>query len=337
MRMVLTPLLGIIISYVSGIITYSKYTTLEIAGSLLYFVFVSFSIWKGCQWIHLKLRQFYTVNQNPFLKIAYVCMISGLYGIAVSGMLGLIWMRFSKESFRWNSLIALILFSLLAVIVLTLVYEILYLSKEREKDTEMVVQLDQELSRAEMAALRNELDPHFIFNSLTALSFLISNDAVKADLFNRKLAEVYRYFLINKEKELISVEKEIDFIKDYFFLLTIRHDNKLQLHWHLGEISSRHFLVIPCALQILIENAIKHNMFSQEYPLHIYIAMDTEYLVVKNISNRKQVTQGTTKIGLKNLSTQYRILAKKHIIVEEAGEHFIVKLPLIRAEDYAHP
>ena len=110
MRMVLTPLLGIIISYVSGIITYSKYTTLEIAGSLLYFVFVSFSIWKGCQWIHLKLRQFYTVNQNPFLKIAYVCMISGLYGIAVSGMLGLIWMRFSKESFRWNSLIALILF-----------------------------------------------------------------------------------------------------------------------------------------------------------------------------------------------------------------------------------
>ena len=70
--------------------------------------------------------------------------------------------------------------------------------------------------------------------------------------------------------------------------------------------------------------------------MHIYIAMDTEYLVVKNISNRKQVTQGTTKIGLKNLSTQYRILAKKHIIVEEAGEHFIVKLPLIRAEDYAH-
>ena len=333
MRMVFTPLLGIVISYASGIINYSRYTTLEIIGSLIYFVFVSFCIWKGCQWIHLKLRQFYTVDQNPFLKIAYMCMISGLYGIAVSGMLGLIWLRFSKENFNWNPLIALILFSLLAVIVFTLIYEILYLSKERKRDKEIVVQLDQELTKAEMMALRNELDPHFIFNSLTALSYLISNDSEKADLFNRKLAEVYKYFLINKEKELIFLENEIDFIKDYFFLLTIRHDHKLELHLHLEEATSRHLLIIPCAVQILIENAIKHNQFSHEQPLHIYILADAEYLIVKNNSTRKRSTHVTTKIGLKNLSTQYRILAKKKIIVEESEDNFIVKLPLIRTED----
>jgi sensor histidine kinase YesM len=332
-RMVFIPLLGIIISYVSGIITYSEYSTIEIIGSLIYFMFISLSIWKGSQWIHLKLRQFYTVDQNPFLKTAYVCMISGLYGIAVSGMLGLTWLRFSKETFSWSPLIQMILFSLLAVIVFTLVYEIVYLSQERERDTKMVVQLDQELTRAEMIALRNELDPHFIFNSLTALSYLISNDTVKADLFNRKLAEVYKYFLINKEKELVSVEKEIDFIRDYFFLLTIRHDNKLKLHLHLGEISVKNFFVVPCALQILVENAIKHNQFTHEQPLHIYVLMDTEYLIVKNNNRLKQARPGTTKIGLKNLGTQYRLLAGKKIIVEESQDNFIVKLPLIRTED----
>ena len=330
LRLVLTPALGVIISYVSGIITYSRYSTLEIIGALAYFIFVSFAIWKGCSWIHLKVRQFYPVDQNPFLKIASVCMISGLYGIAISGMLGLTWMRFSRETFSWTPLIELTLFSFLAVIVLTLVYEIVYLSKERERDTEMVEQLDLELNRAELMALRNELDPHFIFNSLTALSHLISNDATKADQFNRKLAEVYKYFLINKEKELISVEKEIEFIKDYFYLLTIRHDNKLQLHLHLGESSCRQFLIIPCALQILVENAIKHNAFSHEQPLHIYVLMDTEYLIVKNTAQKK-IAPGTTRIGLKNLGTQYRILAKKNIIVEEKENNFIVKLPLVRS------
>ena len=161
LRLVLTPALGVIISYVSGIITYSRYSTLEIIGALAYFIFVSFAIWKGCSWIHLKVRQFYPVDQNPFLKIASVCMISGLYGIAISGMLGLTWMRFSRETFSWTPLIELTLFSFLAVIVLTLVYEIVYLSKERERDTEMVEQLDLELNRAELMALRNELDPHF--------------------------------------------------------------------------------------------------------------------------------------------------------------------------------
>jgi sensor histidine kinase YesM len=328
LRFVFTPLLGILISYVSGIITYNRYSVVELIGGLLYFVFVSFCIWRGCQWIHLKMRQFYTIGQNPFSKIASVCLISGLYGVAVAGMLCLTWLRISREEFSWSEVAQFIIFSVLAVIVFTLVYEILYLSKERETDTQMVSQLDQELTRAEIMALRNELDPHFIFNSLTALSYLISNDSVKADLFNRKLAEVYKYFLINKEKELIVVEKEIDFIKNYFFLLTIRHDHKLEVHIKVDEEKAKQFLIIPCALQILIENAIKHNKFTQESPLHIYIFIDQDYLAVQNPLEKQTVT-GTTKIGLKNLATQYRLLTKTNIIVEESENNFIVKLPLV--------
>src|SRR5215216_6287400 len=138
LKLVFIPLLGVLISFVSGIITYSKYTFPELIASLLYFVLVSFCIWKGCQWIHLKMRSFYSVDQSPFSKIASVSAISGLYGAAIAGMLCFIWLRISKEEFRWTTTIEFIAFSVLAVIVFTLVYEVLYLSKERERDTERV-------------------------------------------------------------------------------------------------------------------------------------------------------------------------------------------------------
>jgi sensor histidine kinase YesM len=324
------PLLGIVISYVSGIITYTRYSTVEIVLSNLYFVFVSFCIWSGCQWVHVRMRQFYRVDQNPFSKIISVCIISGIYGIGVSGMLCLIWLCISREEFHWNNVTQLLLFSLLAVIVFTLIYEILYLSKEREKDSEIVVQLDKDLTKAGIMALRNELDPHFIFNSLTALSYLISNDSEKANVFNRKLAEVYKYFLINKEKEIISLEKELEFIKSYFFILNIRHDDKLKLNINFDGKDTSQFYIIPCALQILAENAIKHNEFTFEHPLHVEISIQADYLVVQNSGKHKQAITGTPKIGLKNLEAEYHLLVKKAIQIETSGNKFIVKLPLLK-------
>ena len=184
-----------------------------------------------------------------------------------------------------------------------------------------------------MMALRNELDPHFIFNSLTALSYLISNDSKKADLFNQKLAEVYKYFLINKEKELVTLEKEIDFIKNYFFLLTIRHDDKLMLQIDLAENNARELLIIPCALQILVENAIKHNSFTHEHPLIINISMEINYVIVQTAGKQKQFLPGNTGVGLKNLGAQYKLLARKNIEVEDLGNTFVVRLPAIRAEN----
>jgi LytS/YehU family sensor histidine kinase len=161
-------------------------------------------------------------------------------------------MRFSKEEFRWATINKFVLASVFAVVLFTLVYEILYLSKEREIDNKIVDQLDQELNQAEMIALRNELDPHFIFNSLTALSQLIEHDSSKAIQFNRKLAEVYRYFLINKNKDRVTIENEIEFIRNYIFLLQIRHDNKLHLSIEPGNKDISKMYIIPCALQILV-------------------------------------------------------------------------------------
>src|SRR5437868_6688061 len=100
MRLLFIPLLGIGISYLSGIISYEKYNTAEIIGGCFYFVATSYCIWAGCQWIHVKLRNLYSVNQKPFSKLLSISIISGLYGSAIAGIMCLLWMRFSKEEFH---------------------------------------------------------------------------------------------------------------------------------------------------------------------------------------------------------------------------------------------
>jgi two-component system, LytTR family, sensor kinase len=186
--MLFIPVLGMGISYISAIISYEKYSQLGKLGGILFFVFVSYCIWKGCHWLHVRLRQLYAVNVNPFIKITSLCIISSIYGAVVACFLCLLWIRISHEQYNWVAITRFVVLSIMPVILFTLLYEVLYLSKERERDNIIVDQLDNELARVEVAALRNELDPHFIFNSLNTLSYLISTDGPKADLFTSKQA-----------------------------------------------------------------------------------------------------------------------------------------------------
>ena len=334
MRILSIPLLGIVIPAVSGIISYHLYSPLEIVAANIYFVITSFCIWMGSNWIHGQLRGRHKVGGNPFRLMASFCGISFLYGCSVGTISTMIWFYLSKDVFSWTGLLRFNLFCGLAIIVFTLVYEILFLSKERELDNKIVRQLDRERSQAELEALRNELDPHFIFNSLNTLNHLILNDPQQAYLFNNKLAQVYKYFLINKNNELISLCEELDFIDSYFFLLKIRHDDKLNLHTKLGETDARLIMIPPLAIQTLIENAIKHNEFNQEYPLHIQIAMNHLYLRVSNNVKPKPYLVNSTGIGLKNLSASYRILCNKDNVIENTEKEFAVKLPLINQQDF---
>jgi LytS/YehU family sensor histidine kinase len=208
------------------------------------------------------------------------------------------------------------------------VYEILFLSKERELDTQIVDQLDRERSQAELQALTNEMDPHFIFNSLNTLNHLIMHEPLQAHAFNNRLAQVYKYFLINKTKELIPLKDELEFIESYFYLLQTRHDDKLQLHTVLSS-RSHYVLIPPCSLQILVENAIKHNEFTEENPLQIKVSANDHFLYVSNNVKPKPYAVNSTGIGLKNLNARYRILFQKDIHIERTRENFTVKLPLI--------
>ena len=329
LKVIFVPLLGIGLPIISGIITYKLYSVPELIAANFFFILTSFAIWAGCNWIHVSLRPLYSPVSKLFLKIATVCFVSALYGGSIGGLSTFIWIKMSRETFNWNGIYKFIAVCVAAVILFTLLYEILFLSKEREIDNKIVDQLDKERSQAEFQALTNEMDPHFIFNSLNTLNHLIVNRPQQAHLFNNKLAQVYKYFLINKTRELISLKDEMEFIDDYFFLLQIRHDGKLHLHVDLNDENNK-AMIPPCALQVLIENAIKHNEFTEDNPLHIKISMNGHYIRVSNNAKPKPYAINSTGIGLKNLSSRYRIISKKNIEIEKGRDNFTVKLPLIR-------
>lgn len=331
LKLLSIPVLGFGISYLSGIFTYSKYSPAGILGGMLYFFFVSFCIWRGCHWIHAKLRALYKEEEGVFYKIAMVCFTSSLYAISISGIFCFLWMKISLETFTWIAVNKFVLLSIFAVIVFTLVYEVLYLSKERELDNKIVSQLDNELIRAEMIALRNELDPHFIYNSLNTLASLIQRDSSKAASYNQKLADLYRYFLVNSNKELVPASQEIQFIREYFGLLKMVYEERMTLNIEIDE-RGIHSVLIPCSLQLLVENAIKHNQFTKEHPLNICIYNTHDQIVIRNTIRQKQVSH-STKVGLRNLQAQYKLFSGRKIYIEKTEEQFIVKLPLIKAAD----
>jgi len=329
LRIFFIPLLGIAIPYISGAIHYRLYSTPELLAYNCYFILTSFIIWRGSNWMHAKLRTVYIPVSKPFARIAAVSISNAAYGAAIGGISVLLWFRFSKESFAWNSFYKFIAVCMLAVVVFTLVYEILFLSKERELDTQLVSEMDRELTQAELVALHNEMDPHFIFNSLNAMGSLIMNNPMQAHLFNTNLSEVYKYFLLNKNKELIPLKEELDFLENYFFLLQIRYDNKLRLQID-SSVKSGDLLIPPCALQILLENAIKHNAFSEKDPLNISIVANGQYLKVTNSFRPKPYSANSTHTGLKNLSSRFRLICKKEISIENGPGLFTVKLPIIK-------
>lgn len=329
LKLLFIPLLGISLPLVSGIISYHLYSPGEIILYNVYFITTSFIIWSGCKWIHATLRRVFSPTSFLLRRIVVVCFASALYGSCIGCLSVFGWLQFSKELFNWNHIIAFILACTVAVLVFTLLYEILFLNKEREIDTKNVNRLDKEKSKATLHALQNEMDPHFLFNALNTLNLLILNNPKQAHLYNNKLAHVYKYFLINKNKELIPLDNELDFINNYYYLLQLRYENKMQLEIQLGSASPELIQLPPCSLQILLENAIKHNSFSDEEPLLIVITVKDEYIHVINKMKPKPYLMDTTKIGLSNLSSRYKILFNKDIIIHPGNDSFVVKLPII--------
>lgn len=327
-RIVFIPVLGITIPYVSGIINYTSYSTTEKIAVHSFFLLTSFVIWSGSSGMHKKLRPLFTSVSSTFTKMAAVISANALFGASIGGLSALTWYRLSRENFSWSNFYKFVAICTLAVIVFTLLYEILFLSKEREQDYRRVEEMDRELTKAELTALTNEMDPHFIFNSLNAMNYLILNNPRQAQLFNNHLAQVYKYFLLNKNRKLIPLEEELAFIQSYFFLLEIRYDKNIRLQVALAE--GHHTIMIPpCAIQVLIENAIKHNEFSESNPLDIHIKMNGEFLKVTNNIKLKSYPHNSTYIGLKNLSLRFKLICQKEIIIEHNPDNFIVKLPLI--------
>lgn len=175
--------------------------------------------------------------------------------------------------------------------------------------------------------LKSQVNPHFLFNSLNSLSSLVRNDPDLAEKFVQKLSSVYRYVLENKEKELVSLSTELDFVNNYFYLQKIRDEEKIDLKIELKEIEN--VQVLPVSLQLLVENSLKHNAATRTQPLKITIHNEgIDKLVVRNNLQKKTQLNGSSKIGLKNLNERSRLILNCEIEVTETQTEFVVKIPV---------
>ncbi len=188
-------------------------------------------------------------------------------------------------------------------------------------------QLNEEKMRYHYEVLKNQMNPHFLFNSLNTLSSIIYKDVELADRFISKLSLTYRYILDTQDDRLVSLEQEIAFVRDYFYLQQLRDGERIKMDIDIENPQA--FMILPVSLQLLVENALKHNAASIEKPLIIRISLENgNEVVVRNNRQPKQQLNGSFRIGLKNLAERVRIITGKELTVEERPDFFSVKLPL---------
>ena len=198
-------------------------------------------------------------------------------------------------------------------------------SLERER-------FQKESAVAKYESLRNQVNPHFLFNSLNALTNLVYEDQEKAVKFIKQLSEVYRYVLDTREREVVSMGEELKFLESYLFLQNIRFGDSLRVEI---DAPTRSLQVAPLALQLLMENAIKHNIISNEQPLTIRVYQEGEFLVVGNNLQKKTPIPGeqVSGMGLMNICKRYEYLSNKKVQIINDGKMFTVKLPVLKGPD----
>jgi two-component system, LytTR family, sensor kinase len=174
--------------------------------------------------------------------------------------------------------------------------------------------------------LKNQINPHFLFNSLNTLSSLISTNPEKAEVFTQKLSLIYRYILENREAETVPLDQEIVFVNDYFFLQKIRDEEKIEL---IIKIENKNCRILPVSLQLLVENAFKHNTATREKPLQVTIEQKGDWIEVRNNLQPKNQLSPSSGLGLQNLSERVRMQIGKELMIEKAEQEFVVRMPLM--------
>jgi two-component system, LytTR family, sensor kinase len=328
-RLLFILTMGGLVPCLSGIASVQFHGWNYLAGTFLFFIVLYSVAWAACRAVLQPLRRHHRIERQPFARVLVLCSISACITAAIVGSGAGFWIATHPLLVVSESLVRITAISAALAVGFTLLFESVYLAEERREERRRAARLEQKYQRAELDVLKHQLEPHFMANALTNLLFLIGDDPVRAQQFTRKLAQVDEYFLRNRDKNLVTLAEELAFVKDYYFLLGIRHQDKLKLEIAIPESEVHARRIVPCALQIPLENAIKHNMLSAEAPLVVRIALEDGMLTVTNNLRPKPYLLATTHLGLHNLSERYRLACRSAIDVCKTAEQFIVRLPLV--------
>jgi len=233
---------------------------------------------------------------------------------------------FFSEKMIWNHLFWMIFTFAISAFLHARGFMIEWKKSVSQESTKQEILAKTETAKFE--SLKNQLDPHFLFNSLNVLTSLIFEDQVKAEKFTTKLSKIYRYVLEQRNKDLVPIEEELKFAKAYVELLGMRFEDAVQFSIP-NEVSNKELKIVPLSLQLLLENAVKHNVVSSIKPLEIIIFEENGFLHIQNNINPKETIGKSTKVGLQNIVDRYGLISNRQVKIENNNKIFKVSLPLL--------
>ena len=289
--------------------------------------------WQFCRYIFIKGNQkfpHYSQNRQRLIWImslcfAFILSFGNIFHLILEPLIGFNKMVHRPSLFQVNAA------SVFSFIVIAGVYESMRNFSLWKKTSLEKEQLIKENIQSQLEGLKNQVNPHFLFNSLNTLVNIIPEHPETAVRFVQKLSKVYRYILEIRDTQTTPLSNELDFIKAYMFLLKERFGDNISVKITPNTEGVYDREMVPLSLQILFENAIKHNIISTAQPLLIEVLIENERLIVKNNLQRKNQVQEGTEVGLQNIKNRYRLICNKEVDIIVTQQSFMVALPLLKA------
>jgi two-component system LytT family sensor kinase len=301
--------------------------------SILLTIGITFLVWEGSIRIDCWMDKVLPWDKKPVKRAISQSTINVTYSIAVivlgTSLFNYFVCKFPEATKDKMNKASVIIGSLVTLIIMGFEIGKDFFIKWKVSLAE-VEKYKKESVEAQLENLKSQVNPHFLFNNLSVLSSLVYKDQDKAVDFINQFSKVYRYILDNKSKELIELETEIKFIESYCYLLKIRFGEGILFNFNISPTNLQQLLP-PMALQLLIENTIKHNETSLDMPLYVNIFTREDYLIVSNNLQVRKLNEESSRMGLKNIMSRYRHYTKMEVHISTTEKKFEVQLPLLKS------
>lgn len=299
------------------------------------FILICFGVWEGNRYLdyfiskHFKLR---VVKVHPLLIHFGFSQVTTVLSAIISFSLIRLWLGQEPSSGQFVAFKLTVLFAMRVNLFMHCINAIIFYIRQYQQKVLESETLRRVNAQAELAEIKNSINPHFLFNNLNVLSSLVMQHSKDANRFIEAFSSVYRYILNSRHKELVSIQEELELLEPYCFLLQTRFGESLHIRIDIpSDVKS--LCLVPVTLQLLVENAIKHNILSKQTPLFINIKyIDNHTLNVSNNLQLKTIREPSTNFGLESISKRYQLITGKDIEQLISNENFVVVIPLIKVE-----
>jgi sensor histidine kinase YesM len=328
MLFVVVPWILVLNRLIIGVLYFQSFM-IFIAATLITFLVLSVS-WQVHTWIALTLRNRFPHESQTSLRLLAVIPLFILVTALIMTLLfwGYTFFQFPGAGFRTaNYRMALVIGAIINVFV-TFVHEAVARFEKWKAALIENEQLKKEYMQSQLLGLKSQINPHFLFNSLNSLSFLINEDEKEAELFLDEMSKVYRYLLRNNDEELVPLHTELDFIRSFYYLLKIRHGRALELHISVREDEARKCLP-PLTLQMLLEDVFTSNTGTREQPIVIEISANDDGLEIRNNIHRRLTEESVPSGNLENVVNKFWLLCQKQVEIKETEGERVIRIPLI--------